>query len=79
MNINNKIEPMNTIKFKTNLKCAGCMYAIKPFMDQIKGVKSWNVDLDDPDKTVTVESETAQAEEIKYAISKAGYTAEQKK
>lgn len=70
---------MNTIKFKTNLKCAGCMYAIKPFMDQIKGVKSWNVDLDDPDKTVTVESETAQAEEIKYAISKAGYTAEQKK
>ena len=69
---------MDTLKFKTNLKCAGCMYAIKPFMDNIEGVKSWDVNLDDPEKTVTVENESATVEEIKEAIGKAGYNAELK-
>ena len=69
---------MNTLKFKTNLKCAGCMYAIKPYMDEIKGIKSWDVDLEDPDKTVKVENESASADEIKEAIRKAGYSAELK-
>ena len=67
---------MDTLKFKTNLKCAGCMYAIKPFMDNIEGVKSWDVNLDDPEKTVTVENESATVEESKEAIGKAGYNGE---
>lgn len=71
---------MNTLKFKTNLKCAGCMYAIKPYMDELEGVKSWNVDLDSKDKIVEVVTETATSGEIKEAIEKAigeaGYTAE---
>ncbi len=69
---------METLEFKTNLKCAGCMYAIKPYMDEIKGIKSWNVDLEDADKTVKVENESASVDEIKEAIRKAGYSAELK-
>jgi len=71
---------MNTLKFKTNLKCAGCMYAIKPYLDDLEGVKSWDVDLDSKDKIVEVVTETATPGEIKEAIEKAigeaGYTAE---
>lgn len=71
---------MNTLKFKTNLKCAGCMYAIKPYMDALEGVKSWDVDLDSPEKVVEVKTDSATPEEIKEAIEKAigeaGYTAE---
>ena len=69
---------MSTLKFKTNLKCAGCMYAIKPYMDAIKGIKSWDVDLEDPDKTVKVDNDSASTDEIKEAIRKAGYSAELK-
>jgi len=71
---------MNTLKFKTNLKCAGCMNAIKPYMDNLEGVESWDVDLDSRDKIVKVVTDTASADEIKDAIEKAigeaGYSAE---
>ncbi len=71
---------MNTLKFKTNLKCAGCMNAIKPYMDNLEGIESWDVDLDSSDKIVKVVTNTATADEIKEAIEKAikeaGYSAE---
>jgi copper chaperone CopZ len=56
------------------------MYAIKPYMDALEGVKSWDVDLDSPEKVVEVKTDSATPEEIKEAIEKAigeaGYTAE---
>jgi len=62
---------MSTLRFKTNLKCAGCMYAIKPYMDDLKGIKSWDVDLESKDKIVEVVTDTATPDEIKDAIEKA--------
>jgi len=63
------------------LKCGGCVNAIKPYMDKIKGIESWDVDLSSPDKIVEVVTNTASPEEIIKAIEKgiaeAGYTVEQ--
>ena len=71
---------MQTLRFKTDLKCAGCMYAIKPYMDALEGIESWDVDLESKDKIVEVVTKTASKEEIKKAIedaiSEAGYSAE---
>ena len=71
---------MKTLKFKTNLKCAGCMYAIKPYMDGIEGIKSWDVDLESKDKIVKVEADTSSIGDLQKAIEKgiseAGYKAE---
>ena len=71
---------MKTLKFKTDLKCAGCMYAIKPYMDALDGIESWDVDLESKDKIVKVVTRTASKEEIQKAIedaiSEAGYSAE---
>jgi copper chaperone CopZ len=71
---------MQTLRFKTDLKCAGCMYAIKPYMDALEGIESWEVDLDSKDKIVEVVTKTATKDEIKKAIedaiSEAGYSAE---
>lgn len=71
---------MQTLKFKTDLKCAGCMYAIKPYMDALEGIESWDVDLDSKDKIVKVVTRTASKEEIQkaieQAISEAGYSAQ---
>ncbi|MFP4621063.1 MAG: cation transporter, partial [Bacteroidales bacterium] len=66
--------------FKTDLKCAGCMYAIKPYMDALEGIESWDVDLNSKDKIVKVVTKTASKEEIQKAIedaiAEAGYSAE---
>lgn len=71
---------MNTLKFKTNLKCEGCKNSIRPFLNQIDAINSWDVDLSHNDKVLTVEANTLTEDEIatqvKKAFSQAGYIAE---
>ncbi len=71
---------MKKLRFKTNLKCGGCVNAITPYMNEIEGIESWDVDLNSPNKIVEVVTKSASAEEIRKAIEKgiseAGYTVE---
>ena len=71
---------MDTIKFKTSLKCNGCINAIKPGMDAIEGIESWEVFLDVADKVLEVEynnvTENEIKEKIESAVKKAGYKIE---
>ena len=62
-------------KFKTNIKCGGCIQKVKPYLDGLKEIKTWSVELDSPDRILTVEGEV-NIESIIEAISKAGYRAE---
>jgi len=68
---------MQTLKFKTNLKCNGCVNAIKPGVDSIKGIKSWRVFLDVQEKTLEVDIDSNSEEEVTIAVqdavTKAGY------
>ena len=71
---------MKSIKFKTNLKCDGCINAIKPGMDAIKEIESWKVFLEAQDKTLEVDFEDSDENEllslIQDAVTKAGYNIE---
>lgn len=71
---------MQTLRFKTSLKCNGCVNAIKPSMDAIKGIKMWRVFLDVQEKTLEVDLDDSNTEEIanmvKEAVTKAGYNIE---
>ena len=71
---------MNTIKFKTSLKCNGCINAIKPGMNVIEGIESWEVFLDVADKVLEVEynnvAENEIKEKIESVVKKAGYKIE---
>ena len=67
---------MNTLKFKTNVKCGGCIATVTPHLNQVKGIISWNVDTTDPLKIMTVETEGISPEEITSAMKTAGYQAE---
>jgi copper chaperone len=62
-------------KFKTNIKCGGCIQKVKPYLDDLKEIKAWNVDLNSPERLLTVEGQI-NMESIIQAISKAGYLAE---
>ncbi len=66
---------MNTLKFKTNIKCGNCVAAVTPHLNALSGIGSWVVDLKDPNRTLTVQTD-ADAATIKEAVETAGYKAE---
>ncbi|MEI6089505.1 MAG: heavy-metal-associated domain-containing protein [bacterium] len=67
---------MATYKFKTSLKCNGCIQTITPFLNNAGGIEHWEVDLNDPDRILIVESFNLTEAQVKEVINKAGYTAE---
>ncbi len=67
---------MSTLKFKTTIKCGGCIANVTPFLNQEPGIINWNVDLASPERIMTVETEKLGHEEIIEVLRKAGYKAE---
>jgi Copper chaperone len=66
---------MNTLKFKTTIKCGGCIATVTPFLNKIEGISKWSVDTNSPDKILTIETESASPEEITNMLKTAGYQA----
>jgi copper chaperone CopZ len=66
---------MNTLKFKTNIKCTGCLAAVTPLLNKTAGENNWQVNLEDPQRILTVESGKTESEII-AAVSEAGFEAE---
>ncbi|MEO7214735.1 heavy metal-associated domain-containing protein [Mucilaginibacter sp.] len=68
---------MGTLKFKTNIKCGGCIAAVTPALDNLSGIAKWEVDTANPDKILTVESnERLTPNEVISALKSKGYHAE---
>lgn len=63
------------MKFKTNIKCGGCIAAVTPVLDAVVGIGNWQVDLSDPLKVLTL-PENASLEEIKSKLTAIGYQME---
>jgi copper chaperone len=67
---------METLKFKTNIKCSGCIAAVTPFLNDLPEIENWAVDTDNPEKILTVEAnDQLTAETVVKTIEKAGYIA----
>ena len=66
---------MKVLKFKTNIQCSNCLAKVTPKLNEQSGIDSWNVDLQDPERTLTVETENLEPDDIKKAVLKAGFTA----
>ncbi len=65
-----------TLTYKTNIKCNGCIATITPFFEQYKSIKTWSVDLESPDRVLTIELDGGEEQEVKDLITEAGYEAE---
>lgn len=66
---------MHTIQFKTNIKCGGCVATVTPYLNKISD--KWNVDIDNPDKVLSIETDEAvNPGEIVEVLDSAGYKAE---
>jgi copper chaperone CopZ len=68
---------METIKFKTNINCGGCVKAVTPFLNTALGISNWQVDVTTPERILTVTAEGINAEAVKQAVERAGFKAEE--
>lgn len=67
---------MNTLKFKTNIKCAGCIAKASPVLNEKLGAGKWEVDVMTLKKTLTVNTEDLNQTEVIAIVNEAGFTAE---
>jgi len=67
---------MENLKFKTNINCEGCIAKVKPVLDEADGIGAWEVDIDNSDKILTVQSEGITEDEVIALVRKKGYKAE---
>jgi copper chaperone len=67
---------MNVLYFKTTIRCNGCISNVTPYLNSIKEIKEWNVDLASPEKLLTVIGEGVNPEMIVTALKEAGYKAD---
>jgi len=66
---------METMKFKTSAKCGGCEAAIRhKFIGLLNG-DQWSLDLNSPDKVLTVTADVSP-EEVIEAVKDAGFQIE---
>lgn len=68
---------MNTIKFKTNLKCSGCVEKIAKILDNNPSIKSWEVDLSSTEKELKVETSLSE-KQVQELIASVGFKIEVK-
>lgn len=67
---------MEEMKFKTSIKCTGCLDKVSPQLNHTQGIENWEVDLKNPDKVLTVNAEGASEEDIVKAVKKVGFEIE---
>lgn len=71
---------METMKFKTSIKCAACIATVTPGLNKTVGDDNWNVDTQNPEKILTVTpDQEVSAGAVIAAIEQAGYKAVQVK
>jgi copper chaperone len=64
---------METLRFKTSLKCGGCVKAITPGLESLNKIEKWSVDLENPDKVLEVEASEDISDMVIDSVKKAGY------
>lgn len=68
---------MKTLKFKTNIQCGGCIAAVTPSLNNLKNADKWNVDTNNPDKILTIQSGgDLQPDQVINVLKEKGYKAE---
>jgi len=66
---------MKKYTFKTNIQCSNCLSKVSPKLNEQTGIQAWQVDLQDPDRTLTVDTDVLNPEDIQKAVLKAGFIA----
>ncbi|MFD1140921.1 copper chaperone [Larkinella insperata] len=68
---------METLNFKTTVRTPDAVAAISLGLNSIEQIDGWNLDLETPDRLLTVQTtDNRIADLVRQAVEKAGYQAE---
>ncbi|NBB88384.1 MAG: hypothetical protein GVX96_01165 [Bacteroidetes bacterium] len=67
---------MNKYIFNTNLQCSNCRAKVEPLLNKSQEVLDWDLDLEDPDRKLTVELAGGNPKNIIELVKKVGFNAE---
>ena len=68
---------MNTLKFKTNIKCSGCISKVTPALNDKVGEGNWEVDIMTLKKTLTIKApDNITQDDVIKTVRTAGFEAE---
>lgn len=68
---------METLKFKTTIKCMGCVSKATSYLNEVAGPENWKVDINNPDKVLEVATNgNTSTSDIVNAVQEAGFKAE---
>ncbi len=68
---------MEILVFKTDVRNRRRVHALAPYLENIKGIIKWNVDLQDIDKILRVESADIPSGAIEKIVRQAGHFCEE--
>lgn len=69
---------MKKAVYKTNINCGMCLSTVTPFLDGLKEVSEWSVDLGSKDRLLTVKAENLDSDSVIQAVEQAGFKAVKK-
>ncbi len=65
---------METLKFKTNINCGGCVAKVTPVLNSLQGIANWQVDTANSDKTLTVNADkNVTSQQVNQALKSIGF------
>jgi len=67
---------MKKYQFKTNIMCAGCIEKVTPYLNANNEIRSWSVDIQNPNKVLTIETDNLTDEMIREIVKSAEYNAQ---
>lgn len=67
---------METVQFKTNINCSGCVAKVTPVLNEVAGKDNWKVDTEKPGKVLTVSAGSLDEKQIQAAVENAGFIVE---
>lgn len=68
---------MDILVFKTNLENPELVTKAQPLIQNIRGIKRWNVDMQDCDNVLRIEAEEVSPRSIENILQNAGYYCEE--
>lgn len=68
---------MEVLVFKTNLRFKKQITAVTQHINNLQGITRWNVDLDDVDKVLRIESNELSPRSVEVTLQQAGYFCEE--
>lgn len=69
------VYAMQTLQFKTNINCGGCLKAVTPALNGEPAIQHWQVDTTNPNKILTVSTDLSP-EQVRALVAEAGFEAQ---